>query len=90
MSTNYKFNIPCPGHPPDSNNGFDVAGFQPGTPGARMIILLHELAHKVLPPGSIGIDDPIFGGAKPGTSEKNTATVADHCLEAINAVAKMM
>ena len=68
---------------PDSNNGYDVGPFRPGTYGARMIILLHELAHKVLPPGFISNDDPVLGGAKPGTSEKNTETVTAHCLHAI-------
>jgi RHS repeat-associated protein len=68
---------------PDSNNGNDVGPFRPGTYGARMTILLHELAHKVLPPGFISNDDPILGGAKPGTSEKNTETVIAHCLHGI-------
>lgn len=29
----------------------DVGPYQPGSFGARMVILLHELGHKVSPPG---------------------------------------
>ncbi len=62
----------------------DVGGFPVGSTGARMTILLHELAHKVLPPDFI-YNDSTWGWnpAKPGTSEKNTQTVADHCFNTI-------
>lgn len=63
----------------------DVDVFQPGTTGARAIILLHELAHGVEVPDFIQND-----GLTPGASEKNTQTVGVHCrstiLKAIAAV----
>jgi hypothetical protein len=45
-----------------------------------MTILLHELAHKVQPPGFIPHDADI-----PGGSEKNTQAVIEHCAKAIDA-----
>jgi|HubBroStandDraft_6_1064221.scaffolds.fasta_scaffold575698_2 hypothetical protein len=57
----------------------DYVGYEAGTFGARSVILLHELAHKVMPPGFIPVD------VDPGASEKNTKTVIDNCAKAINA-----
>jgi hypothetical protein len=49
-----------------------------------LTILLHELAHKVLPPDFVGNDAPWgWNPAPPGTSEKNTQTLADHCFSTI-------
>src|SRR5262249_39601641 len=62
----------------DSNNGNLVGGvFAPGSRAARMIILLHELAHKVTPPGFI---DDRWSTAD---SEKNTLTTVEHCKKAV-------
>jgi hypothetical protein len=56
----------------DSLNGLPVGGvFEPGSQGARMIILLHELAHKV---GIIPSD-----GFSDKQSMENTETVMQHC-----------
>jgi hypothetical protein len=51
--------------------------------GAQITILLHELAHKVQPPGFIPIDSL---GAPEGTSEQNSQTIIKHCADAINAL----
>lgn len=64
----------------DSNNGNWVGVYKPGTLGARMVILLHELAYKVMPPGFTHdgrLTDP------PSASEGNTVRVVDHCAKAI-------
>ena len=62
----------------DRWNSSSVGGFSAGSFGARSVILLHELAHIVSPPEFIGSD-----AGTPGTSEKNTQMVVDHCLHAI-------
>jgi len=62
----------------DRYNWNSVGGFSAGSFGARSLILLHELAHIVSPPGFIGSD-----ADTPGASEKNTQMVIDHCLHAI-------
>jgi hypothetical protein len=62
----------------DRHNYNSVGGFSAGSFGAQMVILLHEVAHKVVPPGFISND-----ADTPGASEKNTQTVVDHCLHAI-------
>jgi RHS repeat-associated protein len=68
---------------PDSNNGLLVGGvYGAGTLGARMVILLHELAHKIMPPGFTPdgrLTDPA------DASDKNTARVMEHCAKAIDA-----
>lgn len=51
--------------------------YDPGSFGARMVILLHELAHKVHAPGIA--NDRL----SPGDSEKNTRLVIQHCGLAI-------
>ena len=62
----------------DGPSGIDVEGFNPGTTGARAIILLHELAHVV------NVGDFIDNDAlTPGASETNTQTVGTHCHSAI-------
>ena len=50
--------------------------FEPGSYGAQMTILLHELAHKVniIPP-----DGVLANGAPPNQSELNTTAVLNHC-----------
>ena len=67
----------------DSDNQLPVGDvYPPGSPGARMTILLHELAHKVQPPGIThdgAVDSP------PGESEKNTQKVLKNCEKAIDA-----
>ncbi len=67
----------------DGNNGLLVGGVYPaGSLGARMVILLHELAHKVNPPDFTHdgrLTDPS------DASEKNTDRVMKHCAKAINA-----
>jgi len=63
------------GHNPD---GTPI--YAPGTFEAQMVILLHELAHKVMPEGfrSDGrLDDP------PDASEKNTRLLIENCKEEI-------
>jgi RHS repeat-associated protein len=62
----------------DRYNSNSVGGFSAGSFGARSVTLLHELAHKVNPPGIIPND-----AGTPGASEKNTQMVIDHCLHAI-------
>jgi RHS repeat-associated protein len=66
----------------DSQNGLLIGGvYPPGSDGARMVILLHELAHKVVPPGFThdgALDSP------PGESDKNTDRVLEHCEKAID------
>ncbi len=59
----------------DSTNGLPLGGVYPaGSFRARMIIMLHELAHKVnLIPHDGELTSP------PGQSDKNTATVMSHC-----------
>jgi len=73
---------------PDSNNGIPVGalcsyrtgsctgGYQPGSYGARMIILLHELAHKLylIPAEKLG--DTIASG-------NNTQAVMQHCAKTV-------
>ncbi|HYL17035.1 MAG TPA: RHS repeat-associated core domain-containing protein [Terriglobales bacterium] len=54
--------------------------YSAGSFGARSVILLHELAHKVMPPGFIAND-----ADTPGASEKNTQMVINHCAKAIGA-----
>jgi RHS repeat-associated protein len=62
---------------PDSKSGIPIGGvFPPGSHGARMIILLHELAHKVFP----DFPDDSLSSAD---SDKNTKTVMDHCGKAV-------
>jgi RHS repeat-associated protein len=63
-----------------ASSPYSYGGFPPGSFGARMVILLHELAHKVMPPGFTRdgrLDDPA------NASEKNTQRVVDHCKDAI-------
>ena len=57
-----------------------VGFYPPASYGARAVILLHELAHHILPPGFTS-DDAFTNGA----SESNTQLVVDHCAAAINA-----
>jgi len=78
---------------PDSKSGWPVGaipdadgnpsgGYPPGSYGAQMIILLHELAHKVhLIPDDNKYDSP------PGQSDKNTQTVMDYCAAAVTSSA---
>ena len=56
-----------------SDNQLPLVGYDPGSYGARMDILFHELAHKVQPPSIV---DDKFSTAE---SDKNAKTVADHC-----------
>jgi len=66
---------------PDSANQLLVGGkFAPGSFGAQMVILFHELGHKINPPGFT--NDSVYD---PGASEKNTRLVIDNCLNAIRA-----
>jgi hypothetical protein len=47
-----------------------------------MVIMLHELAHKIMPPGFTPdgrLTDPA------DASEKNTTRVMEHCAKAIDA-----
>lgn len=63
------------GHTADGHPIYD-----PGTFEAQMVILLHELAHKVGAPGITSdgkFDDP------PDASEKNTRLVIEHCKDEI-------
>ena len=64
----------------DRYNSNLIGGYSAGSPGAREVILLHELAHKILPPGFVGDD-----AGTPGASEKNTTLVLQNCEKAINA-----
>jgi hypothetical protein len=73
-----------PAPPANSANQLQVAdAFNPGSFGARMVILLHELAHKINPPG---FKDDAFSVRD---SEKNTQLIMDHCLHAIMGAWKM-
>ncbi len=54
--------------------------FPAGGTGAQIAVLLHELAHQILPPGFISDD-----GSTPGASKKNTLLLLQHCLSAIDA-----
>lgn len=71
----------------DSGNGLLVGDrYSSGTLGARMVILLHELAHKLNPQG-FQVDmgpGPLY---MPDTkkSDANTKLVVDHCKDAIDA-----
>jgi RHS repeat-associated protein len=66
----------------DSQNQLLVGGvYPPGSVGARMVILLHELAHKIQPPG-ITHDGAL--DSSPGASDKNTDRVIEHCEKAID------
>jgi len=60
----------------NSLSGLSVGGvFSPGSYGAQMIILFHELAHKV---------DLIPSDAlSPLQSDKNTQTVMGHCAGSV-------
>ena len=53
-----------------------TGGYQPGSHGARMIILLHELAHKVNL-----IDAEKLGDTR--TSDDNTQKVMQHCATSV-------
>jgi hypothetical protein len=63
----------------DRYNPALVGAYKAGSPGAQMVILLHELAHKVMPPGFVGDD-----ADTPGASDKNTQSLLEHCKSAIN------
>lgn len=56
--------------------------YQPGTFEARMVILLHELAHKAMPQGFNNLDGAL--DAKPNASEDNTSLVIEKCRSAIS------
>jgi RHS repeat-associated protein len=60
------------------NPGLVGDSFKAGSPGARFTILLHELAHQVMPPGFVSND-----GDTPGGPEKNTQLLLKHCLHDI-------
>src|ERR1700686_1164605 len=63
-----------------SQNGLSVGDvYPPGSLGARMVIVLHELAHKVHPEG-ITHDGSLDSTV--GASEKNTQKVIEHCEKA--------
>ena len=62
---------------PNSDNQLPIGDFKPGSHAARMIIMLHELAHKVSPPG---FTDDAFSTSD---SEKNTKKVMEHCAAAV-------
>ena len=50
--------------------------YDSGTYPAQMMILIHELAHKVMAPGIVhdgALDDPA------NASENNTSSVIEHC-----------
>ena len=55
-----------------------TGGYRPGSYGAQMILLLHELAHKVLlvPPENLGDTKQ---------SDANTQTVMQHCASSVGA-----
>jgi len=60
-----------------SNRGAPNYGpYSPGTFGARMVILLHELAHKVL---ALGFDNSLFEN-----EEKNNGLVLHYCQPVID------
>jgi RHS repeat-associated protein len=66
----------------DRWNSNKVGGVYPaGGVGAQTVILLHELAHIVMPPGFTDSD-----AGTPGASEKNTTLVMQNCEKAINAL----
>jgi hypothetical protein len=56
--------------------------YSAGSPGAQIVILLHELAHKVNPPGFTADDADTPGNS---ASNKNTQMVIDHCAKTIDA-----
>lgn len=79
VNNNGNFYYPgCIGCDPPMVGPYVAGGF-----GARMVILLHELAHKVQPPGIV--DD---GGVVPNVpaSMANTQLVVDNCATAINSL----
>jgi len=76
-----KSGIPVGGVP--DHDGNYSGGYEPGSYGARMIILLHELAHKVFDPSDFPNDGKI--DARTDQSEINTQTVMKHCASAVNA-----
>jgi hypothetical protein len=64
-----------------SKNNLPVGGvYQPGSYGARMIILLHELAHKVY---LVRPDGPLSEGPT-NQSELNTKIAMGHCRSAVD------
>jgi hypothetical protein len=64
-----------------SKNGLPIGGaYQPGSYGARMTILLHELAHKV---NLIPNDGPLSEGPS-NQSDINTQNVMTHCQSAVD------
>jgi hypothetical protein len=64
----------------DTYNTIPLGDYAAGSLGAQMTILLHELGHKVQPPGFIPYD-----ASKAGDSDKNTQAVLEHCAKAIDA-----
>jgi hypothetical protein len=61
----------------------DAPPAKPGSFGAEMVILLHELGHKVNPPGFRNDDLTVPNYVK--VSEQNTQLVMDNCAKAIMA-----
>lgn len=58
-----------------SQNQDPVGGkYQPGTYGARMTILFHELSHKLNIPGFLN------DAFSPAQSERNTQLLLQHCI----------
>jgi RHS repeat-associated protein len=74
----------------DSGNGLLIGDrYSAGSIGARMVILLHELGHKLNPKGfqvDVG-PGPLYMPDKP-KSDANTQLVIDHCAGAIDGKSK--
>jgi hypothetical protein len=70
----------------DSGNGLLVGDRYPaGSFGARAVILLHELAHKIDPKGFQDDAGPgLLGMPDMKKSEANTKLVVDNCKDAID------
>jgi hypothetical protein len=61
-----------------ASGGGSIGGFAAGTYGARMTIILHELAHQLFIPGFV--DDGGLDTAAAERSINNTSLLRQHCL----------
>ncbi|HEY5030599.1 MAG TPA: hypothetical protein VIK39_19505 [Candidatus Angelobacter sp.] len=70
----------------DSGNGLLVGDlYSAGSFGARAVILLHELAHKIDPKGfQDDVDPGQLGMPNTSKSEANSKLVVDKCKDAID------
>jgi len=64
-----------------------IGGYGPGTNGAQIVALLHEIAHDIVDP-----NDPskhLIPDDTPATSPQNTETVTSHCKDQIFQASKI-